>query len=113
MTSGNRWRRARSASVPRWTGLGPAVWNETIVFAHDSRGGNEAVVASPRVALCASTTVASTPRDIRTTLAYRRVSQDTQDTKTQRLAIGEFARAERVLPTSPRESRLSLASRHP
>jgi DNA invertase Pin-like site-specific DNA recombinase len=40
--------------------------------------------------------VASTPRDIRTTLAYRRVSQDTQDTKTQRLAIGEFARAERM-----------------
>jgi len=31
-----------------------------------------------------------------TTLAYLRVSKDTQDTKNQRLAILEFARAERL-----------------
>ena len=31
-----------------------------------------------------------------TTLAYLRVSKDTQDTKNQRLAILEFARAERM-----------------
>ena len=31
-----------------------------------------------------------------TTLAYLRVSKDTQDTKNQRLAILEFAHAERI-----------------
>jgi len=87
MTSGNRLRRARSASVKSWTGIGTSVWNETIVLAHDYRGGKEAVVSSHSVVFFSSTAVSSTPRCPMTTLAYLRVSKDTQDTKNQRLAI--------------------------
>jgi hypothetical protein len=72
------------------------MWNETIVLVHDYRGGKAAVVSSHSVALFASMSVSSTPRDTMTTLAYLRVSKDTQDTKNQRLAILEFARAERM-----------------
>jgi DNA invertase Pin-like site-specific DNA recombinase len=63
---------------------------------HDYRGGKEAVVSSHSVALFAATSLAATARDTLTTLAYLRVSKDTQDTKNQRLALGEFARAERL-----------------
>ena len=40
MTSGNRLRRARSASVKSWTGIATSVWTETFVLLHDYRGGN-------------------------------------------------------------------------
>ena len=48
------------------------------------------------MALFACTPFASTRRCCRTTLAYLRVSKETQDTKNQRLAILEFAHAERI-----------------
>ena len=43
------------------------------------------------------------------TLAYLRVSKDTQDTKNQRLAILEFAHAERIAADEFLDSRHLLA----
>src|SRR5262245_57390244 len=39
MTSGKRWRRARSASVNRWTGIATSMGKETFVTLHEYQGG--------------------------------------------------------------------------
>src|SRR5215470_17419933 len=74
-----------------------SVWTETFVLLPAIRGGKCPVVSSHSVAFCAGTPFASTRRCSMTTLAYLRVSKDTQDTKNQRLAILEFAHAEGIV----------------
>src|SRR5215467_229924 len=77
--------------------MATSVWTETFVLLHGIRGGKCAVASSHSVALFSSLAVSSTRRCCMTTLAYLRVSKDTQDTKNQRLAILEFAHAEGIV----------------
>src|SRR5688572_6754576 len=76
--------------------MSPSLWKKTFVLLHVYRGRKYAGVSSHSVAFFSDTPFASTRRCPMTILAYLRVSKDTQDTKNQRLAILEFARAERM-----------------